>query len=126
MKKLIRKKATKPEKYKASEVSKALTKHLGNVTVAASDLKCAPSTIYAYLKRYPKIEIALSDARESAIDYVESQLIKLIKEGNVAATIFFLKTMAKHRGYVERPEVALQADFEFTINIGDRDKGRDQ
>jgi hypothetical protein len=32
-------------------------------------------------------------------------LFKLIKEGNVAATIFYLKTQGKQRGYIERQEV---------------------
>jgi hypothetical protein len=31
--------------------------------------------------------------------------MKLIKDGNVAATIFFLKTQGKRRGYIERQEV---------------------
>jgi len=32
----------------------------------------------------------------------ESQLMKKIKQGNLTAIIFFLKTQAKHRGYVEK------------------------
>jgi hypothetical protein len=38
------------------------------------------------------------------IDFAESQLHKQIKEGSTAATIFFLKTKGKQRGYVERIE----------------------
>ena len=38
-------------------------------------------------------------------DFAESELMKLIKDGNVAATIFFLKTQGKARGYIERQEV---------------------
>ena len=37
----------------------------------------------------------------------ESHLHKLIRDGNPAATIFFLKTKGKNRGYVERQEIAV-------------------
>jgi len=48
-----------------------------------------------------------TDDRKEAMlaAFAESELMKLIKEGNVAATIFFLKTQGKKRGYVERQEV---------------------
>ena len=39
------------------------------------------------------------------LDFAESQLHKQIAEGNTSATIFFLKTKGKKRGYVERMEV---------------------
>lgn len=38
-------------------------------------------------------------------DFAESMLMKLIKEGNVAATIFYLKTRHKDRGYSERYDI---------------------
>ena len=41
------------------------------------------------------------------MDFAESHLYKLVKEGNPAATIFFLKTKGKARGYVERQEVEI-------------------
>ena len=40
-----------------------------------------------------------------AIDFVESKLFELFKEKNTTATIFYLNTKAKKRGYVERQEV---------------------
>jgi hypothetical protein len=50
---------------------------------------------------------AVDDIQEVAVDFAESHLHKLIKDGNPAATIFYLKTKGKGRGYVERQEIAV-------------------
>ena len=84
---------------------------------------CTTTTLYRYLECYPDLKDVLSDARESAIDFVESSLMKAIEGGNVTAMIFYLKTQAKHRGYVERQEVEVAAGVKFTLNIGDRGNG---
>jgi hypothetical protein len=49
----------------------------------------------------------VEELSEVAIDFAESHLHKLIKDGNPAATIFFLKTKGKGRGYIERQEIAV-------------------
>jgi len=41
----------------------------------------------------------------------------LIRKGNVAATIFFLKTKGKKRGYVERQEIETDMDMNFTVEF---------
>lgn len=47
----------------------------------------------------------MENINERNLDYAESALLKLIKEGNATALIFFLKTKGKHRGYIERSEL---------------------
>jgi hypothetical protein len=39
------------------------------------------------------------------LDFAESQLYKQIKDGSTTATIFYLKTKGKQRGYVERQQI---------------------
>ena len=39
-----------------------------------------------------------------ALDFAESQLYKQIADNSTAATIFYLKTKGKHRGYIEKTE----------------------
>ena len=46
----------------------------------------------------------MAEARESALDEAESELMKLIRAGNLTAIIFFLKTQGKSRGYSERSD----------------------
>ena len=86
-------------------------------------MRYSKSTVYEYLKRYPDLQNVLDEARESAIDFVESALMKAIEADNLTAIIFFLKTQGKSRGYNERPEHDVPTDFEFTLNIGDRGHG---
>ncbi len=44
----------------------------------------------------------VEEAKEEVVDNVESNLMRLIGDGDVTATIFFLKTRGKMRGYSER------------------------
>ena len=52
-----------------------------------------------------------------AIDFAESQLHKQIRDGNSTATIFFLKTKGKKRGYVERQEIEATMGKMFQVEI---------
>ena len=60
----------------------------------------------------------VEEIQESLIDDAESELQKLIKDGNTAAILFFLKTKAKARGYIERQEQDITSKGEkISINI---------
>ena len=60
------------------------------------------NTYYTWYEKDPEFRQQVDDIKEEAIDYVESQLFKQIKEGGAAQTIFYLKTKARHRGYIEQ------------------------
>lgn len=92
------------ERYTPKQVIEALQSADGYVSRAAYELKCTPKTVYEYKKRYPEIAEEWDAIREKRHDYVENALHKQIKSGNIAAIIFYLKTQAKPRGYVERQE----------------------
>ena len=47
-----------------------------------------------------------------ALDFAESQLHKQIQDNSTSATIFYLKTQGKKRGYVERQELDLSSGNE--------------
>lgn len=83
----------------------ALEKSLGIVTVACKTVGIARDTHYRWMKKDKKYKEAVDALENVAIDFAESKLHKLIEKGDTAATIFYLKTKAKHRGYVERQEV---------------------
>ena len=83
----------------------ALKKNNGIMARAAQALGCARSTVSNYIDRYPTVKAAFDEANETNIDFVESKLMSNINSGDTTAIIFFLKTKAKHRGYVERQEV---------------------
>jgi hypothetical protein len=91
--------------FTAAQVIDALEKGEGYVSKTASLLGCSPRTVYNYRDRFPTVAEAWAGIRERRHDFVENKLHMLIKDGNVAATIFYLKTQAKDRGYVERQEL---------------------
>lgn len=107
-------------KYTELRVSKALIAAQGLISTAAKNMGCNRNTVYECIKRY-NLEDVVHDAREAAIDHVESLLMKAMNGGDVHAMIFFLKTQGKSRGYVERSEHDLNPDdkpIRFTMNIG--------
>ena len=82
----------------------ALEKSLGIVTTACKIVGINRTTFYQYLKDDADFAQAVKEIEEVTLDFAESQLHKQIKEGNTPATIFYLKTKGKRRGFVERTE----------------------
>ena len=83
----------------------ALQRSLGIVSTACEKTGTGRTTHYRWLKEDPEYKAAVDQIAESVIDFAESHLYKLIKEGNPAANIFYLKTKGKNRGYIERQEI---------------------
>lgn len=83
----------------------ALEKSLGVVTQACKAVGVDRSTFYKYLKEDLEFASAVKELEDVALDFAESQLYKQIQGGNTTATIFYLKTKGKRRGYVERQEI---------------------
>ena len=79
----------------------ALEKSLGIVTTACKIVGISRVTHYQWMQDdedYKKAVIGLEDV---ALDFAESKLHKQIDDGNTSATIFYLKTKGRKRGYVE-------------------------
>jgi hypothetical protein len=83
----------------------ALKKTLGIVTTAASQVGISRNTHYTWMQEDPDYKAEVDGIADMAIDFAESSLQRQIQDGNTTATIFFLKTKGKDRGYVERQEV---------------------
>ena len=82
----------------------ALEKSLGIVTTACKIVGINRSTHYDWLKDDDEYKQAVESIEDIAIDFAESKLHKQIENGDTTATIFYLKTKAKKRGYIERNE----------------------
>lgn len=83
----------------------ALEKTLGVVTPALKLAKISHQTHYNYLHDDEEYRAEVDRIQEVALDFVESQNFKLIQNGNPAATIFYLKTKGRDRGYIEKKEI---------------------
>ena len=103
---------------KKESILKALESSLGVVTVACKSADVPRSTYYKWLNEDEDFAIAVRDIENIALDFGESQLHKQIGDGNTSATIFFLKTKGKRRGYIERSELDLSSgDEPVKINV---------
>jgi hypothetical protein len=90
---------------KKDQMLEALERSLGIVTTACNAVGIGRTTHYQWMKDDPDYKQAVQAIDGRVLDFAESHLHKLIKEGNPAATIFFLKTKGKGRGYIERQEI---------------------
>ena len=108
----------KSRHIKKESILKALEKTLGVVTVACKSSDIPRSTYYKWLKEDEEFAKAVKDIENIALDFGESQLHKQIGDGNTSATIFFLKTKGKKRGYIERNELDITSgDEPIKINV---------
>ena len=95
-----------------------LTKQAGNVAGACRAMHINRRTYYNWMEKHEDFKVTVEDITEALIDDAESELQKLIKDGNTAAILFFLKTKAKARGYIERQEQDITSKGEkISINI---------
>ena len=105
-----------------SIIKEAIVKAFGNLSTAAKSLQVERATLYAWIEA-EGLDEAVMEGRNRRLDFAESMLDKGMKDGNMTAIIFYLKTQGKSRGYIERQEVT-GADgkklFEVTIVDGDK------
>lgn len=92
---------------KKKQMLEALEASLGVVTTACNKLGLNRSTYYLWYNNDEDFRNSVHDIADVAIDFVESKLFQQINDGNTAASIFYLKTKAKKRGYTERSELEL-------------------
>tara|TARA_R110002012_G_scaffold321182_1_gene547934 strand:- start:2139 stop:2492 length:354 start_codon:yes stop_codon:yes gene_type:complete len=108
----------KSRHIKKEAMLQALENSLGVVTVACKQTETPRSTYYKWLKEDEEFAKAVKEIENIALDFGESQLHKQIGDGNTSATIFFLKTKGKKRGYVEKSELDLTSGEEpIKINV---------
>lgn len=99
----------------------AYEKSLGVLKTACEATNMCRKTIWEWRKKYPEFDAACHECEEVAIDFVESKMFKKIDKGDKGSEslmIFYLKTKAKHRGYIERQEVDMSAEVKgVTVNV---------
>ena len=96
-------------RFKVEHVERALRQSHGLIHPAAKLLEaaygsCTPATVRNYLKRHKTLQAAVAEIIEFNLDLAETKLLKAIDGDNLTATIFYLRTKGKARGYVLRVE----------------------
>ena len=93
------------QRYTREQVIAALEETKGMVFLAAKMLGCSHVTVYNYAKRYVSVKRAIDANRGEVVDAAEFKLYKAILAGEHWAVAFALKTIGKHRGYVEKQAI---------------------
>jgi len=116
----------KSRHIKKESVLKALEQSLGVVNMACKKANVPRSTFYKWMKEDDEFAQKVQDIDNIALDFVESQLHKQIADSSTAATIFYLKTKGKKRGYIERQEITgadgMPTNFQIEIIGSKKDK----
>ena len=93
-------------KYTVEQMIEALEHGRGLIAPAARYLGCSRDTVRSYLEEYSAVAQAKLDQREAVTDMAENSLYEAIRRGEAWAVCFYLKCMAKDRGYTEKAEIA--------------------
>lgn len=95
-----------------------------NVAKSCKAVGISRTTFYNWCSEDKEFDKAVSDAFEETLDLVEGELLRQIVRGNVTATIFFLKTKGKSRGYVEKDaEKSQNSEFEQLLDRIQKEQG---
>ena len=101
---------------KKESLLKSLEQSLGVVTLACKKADVPRSTFYKWLKEDKEFAKEVKDIENVALDFAESQLHKQIQDNSTSATIFYLKTKGRKRGYQENQAIDINTD-EVSINF---------
>tara|TARA_R100000655_G_scaffold110106_1_gene167681 strand:+ start:301 stop:672 length:372 start_codon:yes stop_codon:yes gene_type:complete len=96
-------------KYTLEQIKDAINKAGGFISIACKSLGCTRKTIYNYIEKYPELKEVVNDIREHYLDIAEASLIQKVKDGNTPELLFYLKTIGKTRGYVEKQQIDLSS-----------------
>lgn len=91
--------------HNKKKILEALEKSFGIVTTACKVVGVGRTQFYQWLKDDAEFKEQVDDLQNVTLDMAESQLHKQILDGNTTATIFYLKTKGKKRGFIERQEI---------------------
>jgi hypothetical protein len=97
----------------------ALEKALGVITLACKEVGVARQTHYEWYKEDEEYHSAVDSIADIAVDFAESKLHEQINKGDTTATIFYLKTKGKQRGYIERMDHDITSGGKPIINLVD-------
>ena len=102
---------------KVADAIIAIKEANGFISHAASRLGTSRTTLHDMINKSPKLKEAVADAREAMRDFAENKLFQNIKDGKETSLIFYLKTQAKDRGYVERQEISAELGGKVEIVV---------
>jgi hypothetical protein len=99
----------------------ALIGSLGVVAYACEEVGISRQTHYAWLKTDIAYKDAIEQIYEATLDFAEARLFRQIKESDLRAIMFILRTRGKARGYSLFKENLAHATKEVNIIVQDQE-----
>ncbi len=110
---------TRRARYTTAVVLRAIEGCGGIVSYVAQRLGCDWRTARLYIERWDETRNAFEAERERMCDAAESQLLKLVREGDLNAIKFYLTHMGRHRGWGD--DVAIGGNVKVIVRWDDDD-----
>jgi hypothetical protein len=104
-------------KKKKQAMLTALENSLGIVSTACRKANVSRSQHYEWLKADEDYKTEVDAITETSIDLAEASLLSQIQNRNTSATIFYLKTKGKNRGYIETTELVGDGIQPITVKV---------
>lgn len=89
---------------KKEKFLEALAHGYGIIATACEAIGIGRSTYYRWYNADQEFRERVDEVTETQVDFVESKLMQAINAGDTTATIFYLKTKGKKRGYNEKAQ----------------------
>lgn len=99
------------------KLKKEIIKQNGNLTRVALAFGCARNSIKRIVNTDPTVKEVLEESRERTVDAVEDAFTKRAIAGDTTASIFFLKTRGRERGYDQDFRADLEAVTRAAMNF---------
>lgn len=93
------------KRSKKALMVEAMNAYMNIVTVACKQVGISRETHYKWMKTDKSYKYFIEETKFHVKDFGENALLKLMKDKNPAAIIFFNKTINKDRGYFEKQEI---------------------
>ena len=110
----------------------ALKKNLNVVTAACEQSGVGRTTFYEWMKHDPEFKKKVEEVDEIQTDFVETQLLKKIKEGSERSILFYMRYKGKKRGYSDSVDITsdgqkLNSDIKIVFVDGNKsDRGSEE
>lgn len=112
----------KPRKLRPSAVpdeviALALVAYHGKQYLAAEHVGLSGATVSERIQKSPYLQAVVKQAREKLLDEMEESLrMQAIDRNNITATIFYLKTKGKERGYQETSQLVVSPEYKDAVD----------
>ncbi len=82
----------------------------GSKKATSLKLGCSRTTLDTYIKKYPTLRDYFEGVRLGHLDEAEDTLYQAVRNGNLPAAMFVLKTQGRDRGWVEGKQMDVRRD----------------